>query len=38
MFLLSEEHYKRQTDELQALQSIFGDDILFVKIRNCWKV
>lgn len=38
MLQLSEEQYKRQTDELQVLQSIFGDDIVFFKIINCWKV
>lgn len=36
--LLTDERYQRQRDELQALESIFADDIVLSKIRNCWKV
>uniref|UniRef100_A0A915E5E9 RWD domain-containing protein n=1 Tax=Ditylenchus dipsaci TaxID=166011 RepID=A0A915E5E9_9BILA len=34
---LSDERYQRQKDELQALESIFGEDIVSAKIQNCWK-
>ncbi|KAI1722983.1 protein kinase domain-containing protein [Ditylenchus destructor] len=35
--LLTDERYQRQRDELQALESIFANDIVSSKIRNCWK-
>lgn len=38
MVLITEEYYDKQKDELQVLQSIFSDDIVSVKIQNCWKV
>jgi len=35
---LNEQRYQKQKDELQALESIFGEDIIHSTIETCWKV
>jgi hypothetical protein len=38
MAALAEERRVKQHEELEVLRSIFADDIVSVKLQNCWKV